>query len=61
MTEDYQSSAQAIAVDYLWQRDECRAKCHKLARENERLKIILRYAEEAIEEEFTLRLESCKP
>lgn len=39
-----------------WQRDTARAKLEPLKRENERLRMLLGYAEAAIQEEYRLRV-----
>lgn len=39
-----------------YQRDTCRAKCQELKRENERLVMLLVYAEQAIQGEYQLRV-----
>lgn len=38
-----------------YQRDTCRVRCRELERENARLTLMLKYANEAIQAEFQLR------
>lgn len=42
-------------VELLWDRDEARARAVRTERENERLRMLLRYAEEAIMAEYRMR------
>lgn len=51
-----QKTIEQRAADYLWERDECRATRMKLERENARLRMLLHYAEEAIDAEYRLRV-----
>lgn len=43
------------ASELRWERDECRARCQNLERENRELRTLLRYADEAIMAEYHLR------
>jgi hypothetical protein len=44
------------AAELLWQRDQARARLEPLKQENERLRMLLVYASEAIESEYNLRV-----
>jgi hypothetical protein len=43
-----------------WQRDVARAENARLRAQNERLALLLKYAEAALREEYRLRIESAK-